>query len=328
MAKRWSAEEEARAKQMTAQMPRVMRLAKEDIYRTATQGGPVGVTSGLIDLDRVLTPCQPGQLISIIGRPGHYKSGLAQWWARRLAQESLDAEAFGDVVMYVTWEMSLEELGKRDISALAMLDPSEFRYGQASQETLAKVDYAAAHGSALPMVYLGHSSASRTARAPQTIWTVEASLHWLREKNGYQPKAIFLDYLNLIQPIREIGRPPSARMDYLEITRACKDMALALGCPVFLLAQAKREVDDRDPPIPSMRDAQETAALEQFSDKMLSTFYPIKVYQPGMRVNKLDLDVTPNVLLIKVLKQKDGPSGDLIKLYVDAPVNFIGDYQE
>ena len=69
----------------------------------------LGVRSGIERLDVPLHPLRPGDLVAVIGRPGHYKSGLCQWWARRLAQESQNQED-SRVTVYVTWEMAIEIL--------------------------------------------------------------------------------------------------------------------------------------------------------------------------------------------------------------------------
>ncbi len=318
--------ETSKPREIAHRPPEISRLVLDEVARRR-QHPTAGTALGLPNVDAKLKPLRPGDLMTIIARPSHYKSGLAQWWARRLAQQSLDEES-DEVVVYTTWEMAIEELGIYDLSAAARLDASEVANGQLTDDDWAALQAAAMRRSALPLWYVGHSLANRKKRLRLTLWTVERALIWIEDNMQFRCRALFLDYLNLIQPERELGGAPNMRTDLTEIVRVAKDLALELGCPVILLAQAHRRVDERMWKLPQMADAMETSSIEQYSDVVASLWMP-KVTEPlGTTLtppgSRDALEVTPNLLLLGLVKQKKGPAGGFWPLYVDPTRNFVG----
>jgi hypothetical protein len=103
----------------------VARYTLDELERRRTEKAP-GVPFGIGDVDAVMTPLRPGQLVIVMGRPGNYKSGMAQWWARRTAQE-LRRVGAADVVTYTTLEMPIEELGMYDLQCKRDSTPPLFR---------------------------------------------------------------------------------------------------------------------------------------------------------------------------------------------------------
>jgi len=98
-------------------------------------------------------------------------------------------------------------------------------------------------------------------------------------------------------------------------------MAISFGCPVLLGVQTGRQVMERDIKIPGIDDGQETSNIEQSSDKMLSVWYPIKTEDKGSLV--AGEEVTKNLLIVRLLKQKLGEAPATFALYVDPERNII-----
>ena len=71
-----------------------------------------GIPFGIPAVGAKMNPLRPGELVTLIGRPSHYKSGVAQWWARNVA---LGIESPGTYTVYGTCEMAIEELGLYDL---------------------------------------------------------------------------------------------------------------------------------------------------------------------------------------------------------------------
>jgi replicative DNA helicase len=180
----------------------------------------------------------------------------------------------------------------------------------------------------LPLWLIGHSLAKRKKRAHITIHTLEQALYWIEDNykddagNGFKARILYVDYLNLMRPDENTG--DQRRNEIESIARCAKDMALFLGCPVVMLAQARRECEDREWKLPIMRDAYESAAIEQYADKILSVWMPkatgdrkVALPEGGM------IDNTEHLLILGLVKQKDGPAGGYFKLYVDPARNEI-----
>ena len=136
-----------------------------------------------------------------------------------------------------------------------------------------------------------------------------------------KPKMIVLDYLQRIRPAKEDGYTKREQM--VEAVNHAKDMAISFGCPVILGVQVGRDISDRKIKIPTISDGQETSNIEQSSDKMLSLWYPCKSEPLGEMIVD-GMEVTENLLFVKILKQKMGQSHKTFALYVDPEKNIIG----
>ena len=76
--------------------------------------GNPGVQWGIRSVDEIVIPMRPGELVGLVARPGHGKSSMMAYLARAeakriLARKEKDA-GNREVVVYVTWESSAEEI--------------------------------------------------------------------------------------------------------------------------------------------------------------------------------------------------------------------------
>src|SRR5690349_17330655 len=55
-------------------------------------------------------PMFPGELMSVIARPGHAKTSLMMMWARQRGKWLHEHKFDKRMVIYATWEQSIEEL--------------------------------------------------------------------------------------------------------------------------------------------------------------------------------------------------------------------------
>jgi hypothetical protein len=102
-------------------------------------------------------------------------------------------------------------------------------------------------------------------------------------------------------------------------------MALAYHVPVMLGSQAKRISKERAWRLPQIDDGQETSNLEQSADSLLSVWMPKQDYPEGKPIEygSLQLVVTPNLLLVGILKQRFGVAPKIIPLHVQPEINEI-----
>jgi replicative DNA helicase len=286
-----------------------------------------GIKSGINDLDKILLPFRPGELVTVLGYTSNYKSGFMNWLSKQALKLIEKENAQQEIVVRVTWEQSVEEdtiswlAGDADLSitklARGLVDEKEWKILQKSSIKRAIT----------PMWIVGHSQQEnedrRRARPRMTMSDVALALEFIcndATEQKLKPKMIVLDYLQRIRPDTKDG--DSKREQMLEAVNRAKDAAIAFGCPVVLGVQTGRDSLERQDKTPTIDDGQETSNIEQSSDKMFGVWYPIKTEQPGSSIH--GVAVTKNLLIMRLLKQKLGEAPKTFALYVDPEKNILG----
>lgn len=285
-----------------------------------------GVRLGVEHIDEYLLPGRPGELVTVLGMSSNYKSGLMQWWARHTAQVIAKEHIEEECVVYVTWEQAIEEMLAFDLAATARMSATDIAQGKVSDEEMRRLRLQhASQRVTMPLYLIGHSIREGKKRPRLTLTVVGQALSYIRKQWSLKPRAIFLDYLQQIEP--EAGE--ERRMQVFNNVYRCKDMGLAMACPVVLGCQANRDVYKEKWGVPGMADGLETSNIEHTSDKMLGVWLPKTTHAVGETLQTDNpqwprLEVTENLLIVRVLKQKMGPAGKWFACYVDPASNFIG----
>lgn len=243
-------------------------------------------------------PMFPGEMMSIIARPGHAKTSFMMFWARQRAAW-LRENAEGRVAVYATWEQSIEELHAFYVAASSGISITDMAMGNVPDWE--KVIEASARRSEEPLWFIGHSVMRQSGRKPVTIETLTRALEEI-QKLGKRIDSVFVDYLQRIPPVVTADNPVvaySATIDHL------KNLALGFAVPVVLGVQASREVDSLKMPIPQMNHAQWTSNVEQSSDRVISLVRPRRYVREGEMFGSHRI-TGHNQLLVSVLKQKLG----------------------
>ena len=281
-----------------------------------------GLKTGIADLDHDLLPMRGGELISIIAFTSNYKTGTMSFIAKS-ACEQIDAEA-GEIVIYLSWEQSVEEQTLLDISFTSMIEASRLYRGDLTDAQWQIMLKASVERATKPLWLIGHSESSGSRRPRLSMTDVGNALAYVVDIQKRKPKLIVLDYLQRIN--RDDCKSTDIRVAHMEIVDRAKDMALAFGCPVILGTQAGRQILERTWKIPTLADSLESSNLEQSSDKIIGIWYP-KTTEP---LNKeirysptISYTVTGNLLLVSILKQKYGKAPTLMALHVQPEVNKI-----
>ena len=226
-----------------------------------------GVTNYLIeDANTALGKLRPGNLVIVAGRPGMGKSAFATSY-------SLGAAINGHGVLFVSLEMSQEELTERMLSDLCydkdtghgipfnMIRERDVR----SDRDWDRFDNARRMLKGLPfrMVATGNMTPARLAGlARQTKRRFEAQ--------GKTLDLIVVDYLQLM---RAPGFNASDRVgEVSEISRSLKLMAKDMGIPVMALSQLSRAVENRPDKRPQLSDLRESGSIEQDADAVCFLF--------------------------------------------------------
>lgn len=252
--------------------------------------------------DRVY-PLFPGEVMSVIARPGHAKTSVMMFWARKRATWLREAGHSKRAVIYATWEQSIEELHSFYVAAEQKLSITKMAKGEFTEEDWRKIKNGTANRINEPLWFVGHSMVRRSGRRPITVENIWQAVEEVQARgDGFEVDMLYVDYLQRIAPSGNYDNPVMA---YSKIMDDLKNLALGLGVPITVGVQARREVDDLKLPIPEMNHAQWTSNIEQSSDRIISLVRPRRYRREGEMFGSRKVE-GHNQLLVSVLKQKLG----------------------
>jgi replicative DNA helicase len=211
------------------------------------------------DLDKLLGPMRPKQLIIGAGRPGMGKTALALSYA-------LGAARNGHGVLFVSLEMSSTELAARMAAALCFdtetkVPFSAIRDGTLSNHHMTKIHEARDYMRELPFQVV--DAGQLTVGRLNTLIRRHARRMAARDQ---KLELVIVDYLQLLSPDQ---RSRSNYEAVSEVSRALKAMAKDHGVAVFALAQLSREVEKRPDKRPQLADLRDSGQIEQDADGVL-----------------------------------------------------------
>ena len=157
----------------------------------------------------------------------------------------------------------------------------------------------------LPIWLFGMSLYGSSFRSPPfTIERLYDSIEHIYTKYGKKPSALFLDYIQRI-PV------PNEKERYMQVTSAThmvRKLSVEAKTPIFLGVQANQRIDDRGSPIPSMRDAECSAAITQDADTVVGLWRPIRSHakdeHPFIKVGDNYYHNNDKLMVLKLLKQR------------------------
>lgn len=260
-----------------------------------------GVKFGF-NIDEKVIPARAGKVFDLIARPGHGKTSLMVAMAVNEAKEvARRGETDDTYVGYVTWETPVEEIDAflQDMPGYSVTD---LAWGRVPVEEIRKNSIKRVN---LPIWLFGSSLYGSSFRQPPfTIEKLYDSIEFIYKKYGKRPSALFLDYIQRI-PV------PNEKERYMQVTSAThmvRRLSVEAKTPIFLGVQANQRIDDRGSPIPSMRDAEWSAAITQDADTVVGLWRPIRTHDPHEHEHiKIDNKYYTNnekLMVIKLLKQR------------------------
>ena len=248
-----------------------------------------GVPTGFIDLDRMTSGLQAGDMVVLAARPSMGKTALAVNIAEHVAlHEGLPVAIF-------SMEMGAAQLAVRVVGSIARIDQGHLRTGKLSDDEWPRLTEA--------IEKLRNVSLHIDETPGLTPTELRANARRLARQCG-KLGLIVVDYLQLMSG--SAGSQGENRATELgEISRGLKMLAKELQCPVIALSQLNRSVETRTDKRPMMSDLRESGAIEQDAD-IIMFIYRDDYYNKDSK--------EPNVAEVIIGKQRNGPSGT-VKLY-------------
>ncbi len=285
-------------------------------------GGLSGVSTGLIDLDRMLGGLHPSDLIILAGRPSMGKSALAaniafhvaKSYAYDIQPDGSRKTSNGGVVAFFSLEMSAEQLAMRVLAETSGVPSDRLRKGEIDASEFGRVRDAALEIQEAPLHFddTGGLSISKLA----------ARARRLKRQQGLD--LIVIDYLQLLTGA-ENSRTDNRVQEVSMITQGLKALAKELAVPVLALSQLSRQVENREDKRPQLSDLRESGSIEQDAD-MVMFVYREAYYlgraepregSPEHLAWQEDLDKIQHVAEVIIGKQRHGPIGT-VKLHFNS----------
>jgi replicative DNA helicase len=257
-----------------------------------SQSDITGVATGFVDLDRMTSGLQPGDMIVVAGRPSMGKTAFALNIA-----EHVGVDLRLPVAIF-SLEMSGPQLATRFLSSVGRIDQSKLRTGRLTDDEWDRMTVALGKLHEAP-IHIDESGAINAtdlrARARR--------LHRQFGKLGL----IVIDYIQLMSSSRD---NENRATEISEISRAIKALAKELQVPIVALSQLSRKVEERNDKRPLMSDLRESGAIEQDAD-IIIMMYREEYYKPDTQ------DKGKAEAIIG--KHRNGPVGMV-------PLTFLGEY--
>ena len=205
------------------------------------------VSTGISDLDKVITGLNKSDLILLAARPGMGKTSFALNIARSVAVQSKKKVAFFSL------EMTKEQLASRLLSVEALVGGVKLRTGKLNDEEWQRI-ISASDVLSKSEIYLDETSGI-------TVPEMKAKLRRLRGVD-----LVIIDYLQLMSSAKAIN---NRVQEISEITRNLKIMAKDINVPVICLSQLSRASEQRPDHKPMLSDLRDSGSIEQDADIVL-----------------------------------------------------------
>lgn len=230
-------------------------LAQIEAARKArADGGMLGITTGLDDLDRATGGMRKSDLIILAGRPSMGKSAMAYGIA-------IGAAKAGHPVFFASLEMSHTQLTNRGISAESGIPGDRAEQGIVSDHDFARINDAAERLRGLPLVI-----DDTPGLTPQGLRT---RARRMKRRQGLG--LVVVDYLQLM---RLADKSENRVQEISKITASLKGLAKELDVPVVALSQLSRALESREDKRPMLSDLRESGSIEQDADVVMFVFRP------------------------------------------------------
>jgi replicative DNA helicase len=256
----------------------------EELFKTKQT--VTGVPTGFVDLDKKTSGLQGGDLVVVAGRPSMGKTSFAMNLVEYAAiNQNLPVAVF-------SMEMPGTQLATRMLASLSRVNSTRLRTGQLDNDDWPKLT------SAMGLLQDKNIYIDDTpALSPLEVRT---RARRLAAEHEHGLGMIMLDYLQLMRG--SDGSNENRNTEISNITRSLKGLAKELDCPVIVLSQLNRSLEQRPNKRPVMSDLRESGAIEQDAD-VIMFIYRHEVYEPETDQKGLSE--------IIIGKQRNGPIGTI-----------------
>jgi len=255
-----------------------------------------GLSTGYLDLDRILAGLQPSSLTIIGARPAMGKTSLA---LGMLAHVGID---LGRPALLFSLEMGHLELTQRLLASEAKVDAQQLRIGQVREADWDKIGRA--------VTRLSGSSIFIDENPNLSVHDIRGRARRLKKAEG-DLGVVIVDYIQLMTGR---AKAENRQVEVAEISRSLKILARELEVPVVALSQLSRTLETRQDKRPMLSDLRESGSLEQDADVVLF------IYRES-QYEDVPMDRQDDAEII-VAKHRNGPTGSAHLLFLSQYARF------
>ena len=256
------------------------------------EGNLTGLTTGFRDLDQLTSGLHRSDLIILAARPAMGKTAFALSVAQGAAIKGAAS------VMIFSMEMSKEQLGQRLLSMESRIEMQSLKTGKLERRDWDQINMA--------LDSLSKASIHIDDTPGISIMEMKNKCRRLKAEKGLD--LIVIDYLQLMSI--EGKKTENRQQEISTLSRNLKLLARELDCPVIVLSQLSRAVEQRPNKRPMLSDLRESGSIEQDADIVIF-LYRDEYYNP-------DTD-KPGECEVIVAKHRSGPTGTV-------DVTWLGKY--
>ncbi|WP_153722974.1 replicative DNA helicase [Sporosarcina cascadiensis] len=251
----------------------------------------IGTTTGLAVLDGILNGFQDSEFIVVAARPSMGKTDT-------LNHFSLNAGWAGHLPIIFSLEMSRKSMIDRLIAATAGYSRLRMRNPYRHFTDKQKEDWGTA------MHRLDESNIHIDDRSALKVSQIKATARKIIKENSDKHPIIFIDYLQIIRPD---GNPGNQMQSIGQISADLKNMAKEFNCPVVVLSQLSRAVEQRQDKRPLMSDLRDSGNIEQDADVAAFLYRDDYYHKRSTPTDELEIEIT---------KHRNGPTGRVTVTYI------------
>lgn len=251
---------------------------------------PKGVNTGLPSLEIALGGLQNSELTIVAARPSMGKTDFMLHLVRESGWS-------GCIPIIFSLEMSEELLVDRMIAATGNYNRSKMKDVYNMLTEAQKQTWGTTLGK------LSTANVETFDKSGQTISEIRMKVRKVKNENPGKQVVVFIDYLTLIKPSNDHGG--NNHLAVSEIAKGLKSMAKEFVCPVVVLAQLNRGVEQRQDKRPMLSDLRESGGIEEALDTCIF-LYRDSYY------SKNDDDKTMELI---IAKNRNGAVGTVEAVY-------------
>lgn len=262
------------------------------------QGELSGITTGSVDLNKMTSGLQDGELIILAARPSVGKSALGINIGLAAAEKDVVVDLF-------SMEMPKRMVLQRILSAMGNISGGKWKNPKRfmNDQDIRHMSTAIGHYEEM------HLQIHENSRP--TVMSIRSEVRKSINKYPDYKHLVILDYLSFIEMP---GRFERNDLKVGEITKALKQMARKYNLPVLLVCQLSRGVEQRQDKRPMMSDLQDSGRIEQDADMILF------LYRDDYYNKESDKQ---NIAEIIVAKQRNGPIGTVEMAFIKEYGKFV-----
>ena len=236
--------------------------------------------------DQMTHGLKPGEMVLIAARPSVGKTAFALNIAANVAINH------GKKVAIFSLEMPADLLAKRMLCYISRVESNKMDTRGGLTQTDYKKLYNGYRALLASDIYIDDYSMNGPS-------DVLSKCRRLKREKGLD--LVIIDYLQLMTATKNGRAAESRQVEVSDMSRKMKIYAKELECPIILLSQMSRGVEQRPDHTPLLSDLRESGSIEQDADVVVFLNNPHK-YNQALPENEVVLDVKKN---------RNGPIGEI-----------------